>query len=95
MWGKKITEKITETFLRCLGAYGGPLFPGRIVMLAPNLARPRPAAPPGASTQTVRGMSGFWIRQVLGIPLHGSLQARTKKFLCKPAEEQNPRLTRG
>ena len=40
------------------------MFPGRIILLAPNLARPRPAAPPGASTRPARGMSGFWIRQV-------------------------------
>ena len=40
------------------------MFPGRIVLLAPNLARPRSAAPPGAPTRPARGMSGFWIRQV-------------------------------
>ena len=33
------------TFSRCLGGYGGLLFPERIVLLAPNLARPLPAAP--------------------------------------------------
>ena len=41
------------------------LFPGRIIMLAPNLAR-RPAAAPGAPTRSARGMFGFWIRQVQG-----------------------------
>ena len=35
------------------------LFSGRIVLLAPNLARPRPAAPPGAPTRPARGMFGF------------------------------------
>ena len=55
---------VEATILRFLGEYGGPLFPGRIVLLAPNLARPRPAAPPGAPTRPARGMSGFWIRQV-------------------------------
>ena len=29
------------------------------------------------------------------MPLHLLVQARTKEFLCKPAEEQNQRLTRG
>ena len=33
-------------------------------MFSPNLARRRPAAPPGAPTRPARGMSGFWIRQV-------------------------------
>ena len=33
-------------------------------MLAPNLARPLPAASPGAPTRPARGMSGFWIQQV-------------------------------
>ena len=40
------------------------LFSSRIILLAPNLARPCPAAPPGAPTRPARGMSGFWIRQV-------------------------------
>ena len=40
-------------------------FFGRIVLLAPNFARPRLAAPPGAPTRPARGMSGFWIRQVI------------------------------
>ena len=52
-------------FLRCLRGNSGLLFPGRIILLAPNLARPRPAAPPGAPTRPARGMSGFWIRQVV------------------------------
>ena len=51
-------------FLRCLGGNGGLLFPWRIIVLALNLARPRPAAPPGSPTRPARGMSGFWIRQV-------------------------------
>ena len=51
-------------FLRCLGGYGGLLFPGGIILLAPNLARPSLAAPPGAPTRPASGMSGFWIRQV-------------------------------
>ena len=55
---------VEATFLRCLGRYDGPLFPWRTVLLAPNLARPCPAAPPGAPTRPARGMSGFWIRQV-------------------------------
>ena len=33
-------------------------------MLALNLARPRPAAPPGAPTRPARGMSGLWIQQI-------------------------------
>ena len=33
--------------------------------LQTNLARPRTVAPPGAPTRPDRGMSGFWIRQVL------------------------------
>ena len=40
------------------------MFPGRIILLAPNLARPFPAAPPGAPTRPACGMSGFWIQQV-------------------------------
>ena len=36
------------------------MFPGRIILLAPNPARPRPAAPPGAPTRPARDMSGFW-----------------------------------
>ena len=55
---------IEAMFPRCLGGYGGLLCPGRIVLLAPNLARPRTAAPPGAPSRPARGMSGFWIGQV-------------------------------
>ena len=55
---------VQATFLRCLGGYGGPFVPGRIVLLPRNLARPRPAAPPGAPIRPARGMSGFWIQQV-------------------------------
>ena len=40
------------------------LFPGRIILLALNLARPRPAASPGTPTRIARCMSGFCIRQV-------------------------------
>ena len=39
-------------------------------LLAPNLARPRLAAPPSAPTRPARGVSGFWIRQVPGHALH-------------------------
>ena len=56
---------VQETFLRCLGGYEGPLFREQPLLMAPNRARPRPAAPPGAPTRPARGMSGFWIRQVL------------------------------
>ena len=49
-----------------LAEYVGLLFPGRIVLLAPNLARPCLAAAPGAPTRPARGLSGFWIRQVFG-----------------------------
>ena len=42
-------------------------FPGRILLLAPNLARLRPAAPPGAPTRPARGISGIWVRQVVFI----------------------------
>ena len=55
---------VEATFLRWLRKYGVFLFPERIVLLAPNLARPRPAAPPGAPTRPARGMFGFWIRQI-------------------------------
>ena len=41
-------KSLTRRFLRCLGGNVGHLFPGRIILLAPNLARPRPAALPGA-----------------------------------------------
>ena len=41
------------------------MFRGRTVLLASSLARPRPATPPGAPTRPARGMSGFWIRQVI------------------------------
>ena len=34
-----------------------------MVLLAPNLARPRLAAPSGAPTRAAHGMSGFCIRQ--------------------------------
>ena len=57
-------KDVEATFFRFLGGIGGPLFPGRIVLLAPNLARPRPAAPPGAPTRPACGMPGLWIRQV-------------------------------
>ena len=40
------------------------MFPGRIILLAPNLARPRQAAPPGARTPSARGIPRFWIRLV-------------------------------
>ena len=40
------------------------MFPGRIILLALNLAGSRPAAPPGAPTRPARGMFEFWIRQV-------------------------------
>ena len=46
------------------------LFLGRIILLALNLARPRLAAPPGASTRPARGMSGFGIPQVPGHAMH-------------------------
>ena len=39
--------------------------PARIVLSAPNPARPRPAGPPCAPTRPARGMSGFWVRQVI------------------------------
>ena len=48
--------RLVETRLKRLQ---GLLFPGRIVLLAPNLARPRPGAPPGAPTRLARGTSGF------------------------------------
>ena len=44
--------------------YDRALFPGRIVLLAPNLARPFSAAAPGFPTRPARGMSGFRTRQV-------------------------------
>ena len=34
-----------------------------MILLAPNIARPCLAAPPGAPTRPARGMSGFCIRQ--------------------------------
>ena len=55
---------VQASFLRCVGRYAGPLFPGRTVLLAPSPARPRPAAPPCAPTRPARGMSGFWTRQL-------------------------------
>ena len=50
--------------MRSCRGYTRLVFPGRTVLLAPNPARPSPAAPPGAPTRPARGMSGFWIRQV-------------------------------
>ena len=47
------------------------MFPGRIVLLAPNLARPRSAASPGSPTRPARGMSGFLIRQVISRTILG------------------------
>ena len=55
------------TFRRSLGRYKGLVFSGRTVLLAPDPARPRPAAPPGAPTRPAHGVSGFWIRQVNSI----------------------------
>ena len=56
----------------------GLVFHGRTILLALNLARPRPAAPPGAPTRTTRGMSGFWIRQVyIGFRLFLFLERRS------------------
>ena len=49
---------------RSSGGNGGLAIPERIILLAPNLARPRPAAPQSAATPTAGGMSGFWVRQV-------------------------------
>ena len=43
----------------------GRLSPERIALSASRPARPRPAAPPRAPTRPARGMSGFWIRQVI------------------------------
>ena len=39
--------------------------PGRIVLSTSSPDRPRPAVLPCASTRPARGMSGFWIRQVV------------------------------
>ena len=41
------------------------MFPRRTSLLAPSPARLRPATPPCAPTRSARGMSGFWIRQVI------------------------------
>ena len=57
LWCVRVLDSTDEN-------YDGLLFPGRIVLLAPNLARPRPAALPG-SPNRLCGMSGFWIRQVI------------------------------
>ena len=65
-------------FLRCLGANGGLLFLVRIILLAPNLARPGPAAPPGAPTRPAHDMSGIGIRQVyIGVSLYVLLGGRS------------------
>ena len=55
---------VQATCLRCFGGCGEGLFPRRTVLLANSPARPRPATPPCAPTRLVRGVSGFWIRQV-------------------------------
>ena len=44
------------------------MFSGRIIMFAPNLARPYSAAPPSDPIRPACGMSGFKIRQVLQNP---------------------------
>ena len=49
------------------------MFPGRKVMLAPNLARLRPPAPLGASTRPARGMSGFKIRKEFDRIIYASI----------------------
>ena len=56
-------------------------------------------------TSRTRGALHSWMRTgcrlvhrrlcMLGMPLHIPVQARTKEFLFKPAEEQNQRLTSG
>ena len=53
-WGN-----VRATCIHCLGGYEGRLSPGRTVLSASSPARPRPAAPPCASTRSARGMSGF------------------------------------
>ena len=58
------SEDVEVTFCGFFGVYGGLSLPGRIILLAPNLARPRLAAPLGAPTRPARGMPEFWIRQV-------------------------------
>ena len=50
--------------------------PGRNILSASHPARPRPAARPCALTRPARGMSGFWIRQVLAFSLHRILLVR-------------------
>ena len=59
-----LLTNVEATFFQWLGKNSGLFFPGQIVLLAPKLARPRPAAAPGALSQTALGMSGFWIRHV-------------------------------
>ena len=44
--GGKLSILSQATCLRCFGEYEGRLSPGRTVLLAPSIARPRPAAPP-------------------------------------------------
>ena len=64
MFVRASRETLKRRVFDAFGKYDGPLFSGRIVMLVLNLARVRPAASPGSPTRSVRGMSGFWIRQV-------------------------------
>ena len=63
-------ENIQGTCPRCFGGYEGRLSSGRTVLLAPRPTRPRPGVPPCASNRPARGMSGFWIRQVVFSNMH-------------------------
>ena len=83
-------------FLRSLGRYKGLVFAGRTFFLAPNLARPRPAALPGAPTRPTRGMSrfGFYRSRTKLIQLvHLGASLRTQAG--SPAGQRAARARRG
>ena len=68
-----------------------------MVLLAPNLARPRAAAPPGSSNRPARGMSGFSIRQVLfitGHSLHEKNLQRQKGVVSLVGSQEQRALSR-